>query len=142
VVAGPKHDFLPQELDELARYLKRGGGVLMLLDPAPLPTLSGFLRGAGIQLGDDFVVDRERRILGTDGLAAVVELFKRGHPVSDPDGHPLDSGVVLPSARTVGVGGDVPGVTAESIARTAPSAWAVADAGRARGGDEPSVAKH
>ena len=35
-----------------------------------------------------------------------------------------------------------PGVDAESIARTAATAWAMADPGRARRGDEPSAAKH
>src|SRR5207244_6911269 len=50
VVAGPKHDFLPQELDALATYLKAGGGVLMLLDPAPLPNVARFLAGVGIRL--------------------------------------------------------------------------------------------
>ena len=65
--------------------------------------LARFLGSMGVRLGDDFVVDRERRILGTDGLAAVVELFKRGNPVSDPDANPIESGVVLPSARTVDV---------------------------------------
>ena len=49
---------------------------------------------------------------------------------------------MLPSARTVDVVRDVPGVSAESIARTAPSAWAMADAGRARRGEEPSKAAH
>jgi len=142
VVAGPKHDFLPEELDEVARYLKTGGGVLMFLDPVPLPNLSGFLASMGIRLGDDLVVDRERPVLGTDGLAAVVELFKRGNPVSDSSANPIESGVVLPSARTVDVAGQVPGVDAESIARTGPTAWAMAGADRARRGDEPSEAKH
>jgi len=142
VVAGPKHDFLPQELDALAAYLKAGGGVLMLLDPAPLPNVTRFLAGIGLRLGDDFVVDRERRVLGTDGLAAVVELFKRGNPVSDPSANPIESGVVLPSARTVDVATEVPGTDAESIARTAPTAWAMADPARARRGDEPSAAQH
>ncbi|HUE30744.1 MAG TPA: GldG family protein, partial [Verrucomicrobiae bacterium] len=68
VVAGPKHDFLLPELDELARYLKGGGGVLLFLDPAPLPNLARFLASMGIRLGDDIVVDREKRVLGTDGL--------------------------------------------------------------------------
>jgi len=142
LVAGPKHDFVLPELDELARYLKGGGGVLLLLDPAPLPNLARFLASMGIRLGDDFVVDREKRVLGTDGLAAVVELFKRGNPVSDPSSHPLESGVVLPSARTVEVAAEAPGVEAESIARTAPSAWAMADPARARRGEEPSQAHH
>ena len=142
LVAGPKHDFLLPELDELARYLKSGGGVLLLLDPAPLPNLARLLASMGIRLGDDVVVDREKRVLGTDGLVAVVELFKRGNPVSDASANPIDSGVVLPSARTVDVAGEVPGVDAESVARTAPTAWAMADPARARRGEEPSPAQH
>lgn len=140
VVAGPKHDFLPPELDTIAAYLERGGGVLMLLDPVPLPQLSRFLARLGLRLGDDLIVDRDRRLLGTDGLAAVVEFFKRGNPVSDPDSNPIASGVVLPSARSVDVAVAVPAVDAQSIARTAASAWAMADPARARRGEEPSPA--
>jgi ABC-type uncharacterized transport system involved in gliding motility auxiliary subunit len=138
VVAGPRHDFVASELAAVAAYLRGGGGVLLLLDPGPLPNLQRFLAGFGIRLGDDLVVDRERRILDTDGLAAVVEHFKRGNPVTEP----LDSAAVLPSARSVDVAHEVPGVRAESVARTGATAWAVSDAGRARRGDEPSRAKH
>src|SRR5439155_13052746 len=101
VVAGPRHDFLLPELDAVAAYLRAGGGVVMLLDPAPLPNLARLLASMGIRLGDDMIVDRERRVLGTDGLAAVVELFKRGNPVTDPEAGAIDTGAVLPSARTV-----------------------------------------
>src|SRR5207245_10121387 len=86
--------------------------------------------------------DSAKRVLGTDGLAAVVELFKQGNPVSDPSANPIQSGAVLPSARTVDVAAEVPGVDAESIARTAPTAWAMADPARARRGEEPSRAHH
>jgi ABC-type uncharacterized transport system involved in gliding motility auxiliary subunit len=140
VVAGPRHDFLPVEVDRLAAYLKRGGGVVFLLEPGPLPNLAGLLASMGIRLGDDFIVDHERSVIGTDGLAAVVELFKRGNPISEPDGHTIDTGAVLPSARSVDVTEPVPGVDAESIARTAPTAWAMSDADRARRGEEPSKA--
>jgi ABC-type uncharacterized transport system involved in gliding motility auxiliary subunit len=142
VVAGPKRDFAVPELDALAAYLKAGGGVLMLLDPGPLPNVQRFLGSLGVRLGDDFVVDRERRVVGTDGLAAVVEFFKRGNPVSDPEGHPIDTGIVLPSARTVDVVAEVAGIDAESIARTGPSAWAMHDPERAARGAEPSRAEH
>src|SRR5207244_11217312 len=82
------------------------------------------------------------RVPGTDGLAAVVERVKQGNAVSDPSANPIQSGVVLPSARTVDVAAEVPGVEAESIARTAPTAWAMADPARARRGEEPSQAHH
>jgi ABC-type uncharacterized transport system involved in gliding motility auxiliary subunit len=142
VVAGPKRDFLPEELAALAHRLQSGGGLVLLLDPATLPTVQTFLGGLGIVLGDDFIVDHERRVLATDGLAAVVEEFRRGNPISDPARNPIESGVVLPSARTVDVAREVPGIAAESIARTADTAWAMADAGRARRGEEPSKAAH
>jgi len=142
IVAGPKHDFLPAELDALAEYVKGGGGLLLLLEPGPLPNLSRFLASMGIRLGDDFVVDKERKLVGTDGLAAIVELFKRGNPITDPQASQIESGVVLPSARTVDVTDAVPGVDAESVARTADTAWAMADPARARRGEEPSAAAH
>jgi len=140
LVAGPRHDFLLPELDAVAGYLRAGGGVVMLLDPAPLPNLARLLASMGIRLGDDMIVDRERRVLGTDGLAAVVELFKRGNPVTDPDAGAIDTGAVLPSARTVDVGAEVTGIDAQTIARTAPSAWTERDPARARRGEEPSAA--
>jgi hypothetical protein len=137
VVAGPRHDFLPHELNALGQHLERGGGLLVLLDPGPLPNLSRFLAALGIRLGDDFIVDRGQRVLGTDGLVAMVELFKRDNPVSDAAANPIRSGVVLPSARTVDVIGEG---GAQSIARTSPSTWVMADLGRARRGEEPSAA--
>src|SRR5207247_827375 len=60
----------------------------------------------------------------------------------DPSANPIQSGVVLPSARTVDIAAEVPGVEAESIARTAPTAWAMVDPARARRGEEPSQAHH
>jgi ABC-type uncharacterized transport system involved in gliding motility auxiliary subunit len=142
VVAGPRHDFLPPEIERLASYLKNGGSVLFLLEPGSLPNLAELLRSMGIKAGDDVIVDRERSIVGTDGLAAVVELFKRGNPISEPDGKTIGAGAVLPSARSVDVTGAVPGVDAEPIARTGPTAWAMADVERARREDAPSEAAH
>jgi len=142
VVAGPRHDFLPVEVDRLAAYLRRGGAVLLLLDPGPLPNVAELLASMGIQLGDDIIVDREHSVIGTDGLAAVVELFKRGNPISEPSANPIESGAVLPSARSVDVVAPAKGVEAAAIARTGPSAWAMADPDRARRGETPSTAAH
>ncbi len=47
---------------------------------------------------------------------------------------------MLPSARSVDVTGDVPGVRADAIARTGPSAWAMHDPERARRGATPDPA--
>jgi hypothetical protein len=138
VVAGPRNDLLPGEAARLAAYLRGGGAALLLLEPGTLPNLADLLGGMGIRIADDFIVDRERSVIGTDGLAAIVELFKRGNPISEPGGAVIETGAVLPSARSVGVAGEVPGVTADAIARTAPSAWAMRGVERARRGEAPT----
>jgi len=140
VVAGPRHDFLPGEVARLEAWIQRGGSLLALLEPGPLPQLETLLARMGIRAGADIVVDPERSVLGTDGLAAVVELFKRGNPISEPDGRSIESGVVLPSARSVDVVGRAPGVDAQAFARTAPTAWTMRDLDRARRGEAPSEA--
>jgi ABC-type uncharacterized transport system involved in gliding motility auxiliary subunit len=137
IVAGPRHDFLPGERERLAAYLARGGSALLLLEPGPLPELAALLDGLGIRIADDAVVDPDRSVVGTGGLTAVVELFKQGNPVFEAAGVRLESGAVLPSARSVDVVREVPGVAAESIARTAPTAWIVSGAERARRGGRP-----
>jgi hypothetical protein len=138
IVAGPRRDFLPVETERLGAYLRRGGAVLLLLEPGALPNLTAFLRRLGIRIADDFIVDHERSVVGTDGLAAIVELFKRGNPISEPGGTVMDTGVVLPSARSVDVIGAVPEVAAEAIARTGASAWTMRGTERARRGEAPS----
>src|SRR6185436_6306804 len=62
------------------------------------------------------------------------------NPISEPGGVVVETGAVLPSARSVDVTGEVPGVVAEAIARTAPTAWVMHGVERARRGETPSVA--
>lgn len=139
VIAGPEKDFLPSEMGHLAEYLQKGGAVLALLDPAPLPKLSAFLELMGVALRNDFIVDHDRRVLATDGLAAVIEQFRPDNPVSHPPTNPLQSGVVLPSARSVDVVDPAPpGIDASGIARTGDTAWSMSDPERARRGEKPS----
>ena len=142
LVAGPRRDLPPPVVERLAAYLRGGGSVLLLLDPAPLPNLSTLLERLGVILGDDLVVDPQRRILATDGAAAVVEFFKQDNPITGSTTSPIEEGVVLPSARTVTVSQAPDGVLVESIARTGESAWAMADGERARRGEPPSAAAH
>jgi hypothetical protein len=140
VVAGPQSDFLPGEVERLAKYLRGGGAVLLLLEPGPVPNIASLLSSLGIRIADDFLVDRERSVIGTDGLAAIVELFKRGNPISEPGGAVMETGAVLPSARSVDVTAEVPGVQADAIARSAPTAWAMHGVDRARRGEAPDAA--
>lgn len=62
IVAGPKSDFLPNEIDAVKKYLARGGKVFFMLDPpdrvgAPeLTNLIAFLKEWAIEVGTGVVV--------------------------------------------------------------------------------------
>jgi ABC-type uncharacterized transport system involved in gliding motility auxiliary subunit len=65
VVPGPTANFSDAELDVLGRYLEGGGRMVVLLDPVFSPVGEGlvttgfeeWLRGWGIEVGDDVVLD-------------------------------------------------------------------------------------
>jgi gliding motility-associatede transport system auxiliary component len=62
IIAGPTTDLLQPEADSLQRYLKKGGHVMVLIDPpapneAPIPVLDALLRDWDFQAGKDVVVD-------------------------------------------------------------------------------------
>lgn len=64
VVAGPTRPFLASEREILRRYLERGGAVFALLDPRAQTDLVEDVRGWGVNLGDDIVVDRQLAVFG------------------------------------------------------------------------------
>jgi ABC-type uncharacterized transport system involved in gliding motility auxiliary subunit len=63
VVAGPRTDFFPAEIDMLRAYLARGGKLFLLLDPPdrpdspPLTNLVALSAEWGIEVGNNIVVD-------------------------------------------------------------------------------------
>ena len=99
VVAGPRADFFPAEIDALRQYLERGGAVLFLVDPfedlkryitetgmalfmmdpssvsvtGELRNLTAFIGQQGAELGNDVVVDTSDMgtYIGTDASVPV-----------------------------------------------------------------------
>ncbi|MGH9451185.1 MAG: GldG family protein [Terriglobia bacterium] len=68
VIAGPKNDFLPQEISVIEDYLKGGGRLLVMLDPGvALPNLSKLLADYNVTVRNDLVIDENpmAQIFGT-----------------------------------------------------------------------------
>src|SRR6478672_2549337 len=63
IVAGPRTDFFPPEVDALKKYLDKSGKLLLEIDPpekpdsAPLTNLIALAHDWGIDIGNDVVVD-------------------------------------------------------------------------------------
>jgi hypothetical protein len=73
VIANPRTRIAPPEVAALARYLERGGGLLLLVEPDyPIDaSLAGLLRRAGLRFGDGVVADPAEHYFSDEQMAAV-----------------------------------------------------------------------
>jgi ABC-type uncharacterized transport system involved in gliding motility auxiliary subunit len=131
IVAGPRTDFFPQEIEALERYLDRGGKLMVLLDPADeartgdFPNLRGLLRAWAIEVGDNVVVDASGigQLFGTDASTPVAASYP-SHPMTER--FTLLTG--YPFARSVSpVPGGVDGRFAQTVVETGAQSWAETD---------------
>lgn len=131
VIAGPTADYLPTELEMIRAYLRRGGKLLMMLDPPggpdqrPLTNLVSFAREWGIEIGDDVVVDANpnSRAFGA-GPATPLAASYPTHPITER----LDTLTAFHLVRSVSpVSGGVEGRQAQTLVETGPASWAETD---------------
>ncbi len=127
VVAGPTAPFAEAEKAALKAYLDKGGRALIMLDPvlgghAQEAGLSDLLKGYGVQVDTDLVVDPSRQLpfLGPEALY-----------VSDFRSHPTTEGlqnmaVLLPIARSVNTV-TAAGATSTVLLTTSPGGWGATD---------------
>lgn len=133
VIAGPELDLAEGELTALSSYLRRGGSVLVLLDPQALPQLEAWIASFGITLSDDVVIDRANRVYGSDGTNVVVPYY-RDHDAT----RSMDTPSVLGRARSIEIAPNRSDDLARGpsiVARTADESFAAQDASRTRAGE-------
>jgi ABC-type uncharacterized transport system involved in gliding motility auxiliary subunit len=131
VIAGPRTDFLPNEIEMLKAYLERGGKVLFMLDPparADSPEITSvvaLLKDWGIEVGRNVVVD----------VSGLGQLFGAGAEVpvaAKYNPHPITEGFRLmtgyPLARSVStITGNTSGKFPQTLVETSASSWAESD---------------
>jgi ABC-type uncharacterized transport system involved in gliding motility auxiliary subunit len=131
IIAGPKTDFLPSEIDMLKAYLAKGGKLLMMLDPvirpdqSQLTALQGLAHDWGVDVGTDIVVDVSGIGQMVGGSEAVpIAINYPSHPITEN----FKLMTAFPLARSVDpVQSGVNGHTAQAIVQTSPSSWAETD---------------
>jgi ABC-type uncharacterized transport system involved in gliding motility auxiliary subunit len=131
VIAGPKTDFFPPEIEALKTYLDKAGKLLLEIDPPdkadapPFTNLIALAHEWGMDVGHDIVVDASGmgRLIGTDASVPVVATYG-SHPITET----FSFVTAFPLARSVTpVMGGVNGRTAQPFAQTSAQSWAETD---------------
>jgi ABC-type uncharacterized transport system involved in gliding motility auxiliary subunit len=123
VVAGPKKDPLPAELEAIGKYLHEGGKALILIDPQTAPETAAWLTKFNVQVGNNIIVDKMSRLFGADYLMPLVATYTP-HPVTAN----FNMASFFPLARTVSVAeSKVEGINVVPLAETSDQAWGETD---------------
>ncbi len=142
IIAGPHTDLLQGEADMLERYLKKGGHVMVLVDPTedtdpPTPVLDALLKNWDFQLDKDVVVDAQAA--NGDPSIPVAAQYPQ-HPITERMGglltaFPLSRSItpILPASN---------GRAAVPIIQSSPRSWGETDMKQFKAGQlEPNPDK-
>jgi len=123
VIAGPKTDFYPYELEQIDRYLQEGGRALFMLDPENAPSVAAFLDKYGVIVGNDYVLDPNplSQFLGGDYLSPLITDYSRTHEIT----REFNFACLMSVVRSMRVKDDLEsGIRGEWIARASNESWA------------------
>lgn len=123
VIASPREDYLPGEIEILRRYVRDGGHLLWLTEPEPDAAISGRLRALardlGVQRRPGVVVDPLAKLFDTDAPDFAVGTDYGDHPVSAD----LSTAMLFPQAAPLAAV-DGQGWEHTPLVRTRGEAWA------------------
>ena len=131
IVAGPRIDFFPPEIDALKKYLDKAGKLLLEIDPPdkpdspPMTNLIALAHDWGVDLGNNVVVDVSGmgRMIGTDASVPVVATYP-SHAITAR----FNFLTAFPMAReTAVVAAGVNGHIAQPFIETSARSWAETD---------------
>jgi ABC-type uncharacterized transport system involved in gliding motility auxiliary subunit len=123
-IAGPRKDYVENEILKISEYLAKGRSAVFLIDPqVELPNVERLLSAYGLKVNDDAIVDPYSRAFGGEYSVPVVTEYEN-HPIT----RGFDLATFFPTARSVDVlEGGTPGLSTRILARTGKSAWGETD---------------
>lgn len=122
LLGGPKKDLLPAEADALKTYVKKGGGVLLMLDPEQAPGMMPLLKEYGVVLGDNMIIDTSLmgQMAGT-GYGTPLASKYYEHPITEK----FTYATAFPGARSVKLEEKLPdGITGQLLVSSGQESWA------------------
>jgi len=96
VIAGPRVDLLPGEVNRIIRYLEDGGNLLWLADYESLRGMDGVAEFLGLDLIDGVVIDPSAAVQRLPASFSLASAYAE-HPIMDR----MESNTVFPYARRI-----------------------------------------
>ena len=119
VIAGPKREFLPEEVERVFDYLNQGGKVMLLLDPAQPDPFGEKLAEWGVRFRNDLVVDPVQAFFG-DVVSPLITKYRYHEITKDMGGLTT----LFPLVRSIEVASSHPeGVSIAKLVRTSAQSW-------------------
>jgi ABC-type uncharacterized transport system involved in gliding motility auxiliary subunit len=122
IIAGPTSEPFPQELQFVDDFLNKGaGGLFLLLDPPPAPSLETFLKPWGVQVDKDLILDDSGvgRLMGT-GPAYPLVLRYENHRITER----FNTMTFFPFTRSIQPEKSLPeGLTVEPLFKSGEKSW-------------------
>jgi ABC-type uncharacterized transport system involved in gliding motility auxiliary subunit len=127
ILAGPRNDLFPPEVDALDAYLGRGGKLLAMINP-PFPeknqaeSVKRLLGKYGFKLREDLVIELNPigQLFGIGPQVPIVQQYEPHAITRDMAGITT----LFPLTRSIDTSGTAPaGVTVQSLAKTSPDSW-------------------
>ena len=122
IVAGPRTDLLPPERSKIDDYLKRGGKLLLMVEPESTSSWSELVKPWGIEVGNNFIVELSPvgQLFGAGPIMPVVTSYEQLPIVEGFQGMMT----LFSEARSVTRAADVPaGITVTEVAKTSANSW-------------------
>jgi ABC-type uncharacterized transport system involved in gliding motility auxiliary subunit len=122
IIAGPRNEPLPQELQFANDFLNSGkGGLLAMVDPTPSASLQSFFKEWGVQADNDLVLDVSGfgRILGANESIPLVRKYE-SHKITER----FRAMTFFPLTRSIQPNNAPPvGITVEPLFKSDERSW-------------------
>jgi ABC-type uncharacterized transport system involved in gliding motility auxiliary subunit len=125
ILAGPRTEPFPQELQFINDFINKGGSLLIMVDPKPSPSLESFLKDWGVKVDNDMVLDASGagKLFGT-GPAVPLVLSYEPHKITDR----FNAMTFFPYTRSLELGSNTPnGTTVEPLFKSNQNSWGETD---------------
>jgi len=128
VIAGPEKPLMKEEVEEIRKYLGRGGRLLLMTEPPPAPGLGELLKDYGVEVQEDLVLDPgaflARGFFAEISTPVVAGSRIKWHEITRPLTQARGVALFFPTVRSFRKEESPPsGVTVESLLETTDQSW-------------------